>query len=308
MKNFTQAPQAVFMVRPAHFGFNSETASSNAFQKVPTAQPGKIAEEARTEFDGVVRSLAQKNISVVVLEDAPEIIRPDAVFPNNWLSIHADGKAILYPMLSQARRKERRKDFIDLLKQQFSITEIIDFSQYENEGKIVEGTGSIVFDHPNRLAYASRSDRTDEELVKIICKQLNYTPVIFNAVDEKGLAIYHTNVLLCVGTGFVVICLDAIPEPDQDILLGLFETTNKKVIAISFAQMRAFAGNILEVINKQNEPFIILSQAALDTLLPGQVQALSGFGELLPVRIPTIETIGGGSIRCMLGGIHAQRV
>jgi hypothetical protein len=308
MENFAQAPHAIFMVRPARFGFNAETASSNAFQKIPIANPEQIAVQARTEFDSVVRSLKQKNIPVVVLEDTPEIIRPDAVFPNNWLSIHADGKAILYPMLSQARRKERRIEFIEQLKQQFAISEIIDFSKSEEEGKIVEGTGSLVFDHPNRLVYASHSDRTDEALTKTIASRLQYQPVIFHAVDETGKAIYHTNVLLCVGTGFVAICLDAIPDPDQEILLGLFETTNKKVIAISYAQMRAFAGNMLEVVNTHGEPFIIVSQAALDVLLPGQVRALAAFGELLPVNIPTIEAAGGGSIRCMLGGIHAPRI
>lgn len=308
MKNYPQAPQAVFMVRPARFGFNSETASSNAFQKAPSTNPEQTAKQARTEFDGVVQSLRQKNIPVVVLEDSTEIIRPDAVFPNNWLSIHADGKAILYPMLSQARRKERRMDFIEQLKQQCAISEIIDFTKSEEEGKIVEGTGSLVFDHPNRLVYASRSDRTDEALTKTIAGRLQYQPVIFHAVDEAGKAIYHTNVLLCVGTGFVVICLDAIPDPDQEVLLGLFETTNKKVIAISYAQMRAFAGNMLEVLNTQGEPFIVLSQTALDVLLPGQVRALAAFGELLPVSISTIETVGGGSIRCMLVGIHAPPI
>jgi hypothetical protein len=308
MKNFAQAPQAVFMVRPACFGFNPETASSNAFQKVPAVNPEQIARQARTEFDAVVRSLTQKNIPVVVLEDSSEIIRPDAVFPNNWLSLHEDGKAILYPMLSEARRMERRTEFIEQLKQQFVISEIIDFTPSEEEGKIVEGTGSLVFDHPNRLVYASLSDRTDETLTKIIAKRLQYQPVIFHAIDEAGRPVYHTNVLLCVGTGFAVICLDAIPDPDQEILLGLFETTNKKVIAISYEQMRAFAGNMLEVQNSQGEPFIILSQAALDVLLPGQVRALAAFGELLPVNIPTIEAVGGGSIRCMLGGIHAPRL
>jgi hypothetical protein len=308
MKNFTQAPRAVFMVRPARFGFNTETAASNAFQKAPSDNPEQIAQQASIEFDRVVQLLRQKNIPVVVLEDSAEIVRPDAVFPNNWLSIHEDGKAILYPLLSTVRRKERRPDFIEQIKKQFTITEIIDFTQSEEEGKIVEGTGSLVFDHPNRLVYASRSDRTDEALTKTIADRLQYQPVIFHATDEAGKAIYHTNVLLCVGTGFVVICLDAIPDPDQEVLLGLFETTNKKVIAISYVQMRAFAGNMLEVLNTHGEPFIILSQAALDALLPGQVRALAAFGELLPVSIPTIEAVGGGSIRCMLGGIHAYRL
>lgn len=308
MKNFAQAPHAVFMVRPARFGFNPETASSNAFQKAISGNPESIAQQARNEFDSVVKSLQQKNIPVVVLEDSPELARPDAVFPNNWLSIHADGKALVYPMLSPARRNERRLDFIEQIKQEFKILEIIDFTQSEKEGKIVEGTGSLVFDHPNRLVYASLSDRTDEALTKTIAARLQYQPVIFHAHDEAGQAIYHTNVLLCVGTGFAVICLDAIPEPDQDVLLGSFEKTNKKVIAISFAQMRAFAGNMLEVVNTRGEPYIILSQAALDVLLPGQVRALAAFGELLPVSISTIERVGGGSIRCMLGGIHAPLV
>jgi hypothetical protein len=307
MKNFQQAPQAVFMVRPACFGFNPETAASNAFQQKPS-NPEGIARQAQLEFDGVVQLLRQKHIPVVVFEDSADVIRPDAVFPNNWLSIHEDGKAILYPLLSEARRKERRMDFIEQLKQQFALADIIDFTQSEAAGKIVEGTGSLVFDHPNRLVYASLSDRTDEALTKTIAERLQYQPVLFHAVDEAGLAIYHTNVLLCVGTGFVAICLDAIPDPDQEVLLGLFEITNKKVIAISYAQMRAFAGNMLEVLNTQGEPFIVLSQAALDGLLPGQVRALAAFGELLPVNIPTIEAVGGGSIRCMLGGIHAPRL
>jgi hypothetical protein len=306
MKN--QAPSAVFMVRPSSFGFNEQTATSNAFQKRSSGSATHVHTLALQEFDAMVRLLRDNRIEAVVLNDTIDHVRPDAVFPNNWMSVHEDGNVCLYPMLTPNRRLERRQEFIEQLKETYSIKQIFDFSAEESKGRIVEGTGSLVFDHINQLAYANRSERTDEGLVKEICNQLQYTPIVFDAVDENGSAIYHTNVLMCVGERVAIVCLDAIRnDHDQESVLGSLAQTNHKVVAISYTQMKNFAGNMLEVKNADGEPFMLLSQSAFNSLLPGQIDAITRYADLLPISIPTIETHGGGSVRCMVGGIHAPK-
>lgn len=305
---FQQAPRTLFMVRPASFGFNEQTALTNSFQQQANKQEIDIHKQALTEFDTMVALLKDCGIEVFVFEDTMDPIKPDAVFPNNWVSLHEDGKLILYPMLTPNRRTERRPEIIKSLRDKFEIKDIIDLSDEERANRIVEGTGSLVFDHVNRIAYASRSERTDESLVNEICKKITYKPLVFDAVDETGKAIYHTNVLMCVGEKFVVLCLDAIKnEKDQEVLLASFAETKHKVIAISYAQMKAFAGNMLEVKTKKDESFVLLSQTAFNSLLPGQIDAITRFVDLLPISVPTIETYGGGSIRCMVTGIHTPK-
>ena len=303
---FMQQPHAVFMVRPSSFGFNTQTSSSNFFQSVSSS--ANVGSKAIEEFERMVKHLRANDIDVVVFDDTAAPQKPDAIFPNNWISLHEDGTAVLYPMMTENRRWERRADILDALKKDFTISGVVDLTTEENSGKFLEGTGSLVFDHCNKICYASRSPRTNEELVIRLSKSLGYKPVIFSSVDENGNAIYHTNVMMCIGEKFVVLCLDSIKdENDQEKLLESFSSTEHKVIAISFAQMRAFAGNMIEVKTRNNEPVVLLSQTAFDSLLPGQLNAISQFAELLPLEIGTIQTVGGGSVRCMIAGIHSPR-
>jgi hypothetical protein len=305
---FQQTPQFLFMVRPANFGYNEQTSLTNSFQQKPIDDQQQIQKEALKEFDAMVELLKENEIELVVFEDTKDPVKPDAVFPNNWMSVHEDGKLLLYPMLTPNRRMERRPDFVQIIRDKFVIKDIIDFSAEERNKKVVEGTGSLVFDHVNKIVYAARSERTDEALVREISQRLGYSPIVFNAVDQQGKAIYHTNVLMCVGEKFAVVCLDAIREDeDQERILSSLADTNHKIIAISYAQMEAFAGNMLEVKNKKGEPFVLLSQQAFNSLIPGQIDAITQSSDLLPIHVKTIETYGGGSVRCMVGGIHAPK-
>ena len=305
--NWKQAPSSIFMVRPATFTFNSQTAGSNAFQQ-PVSNSVDVGKSATLEFDLMVEVLRSNQIDVIVFQDSPSPTKPDALFPNNWISIHESGQLVLYPMMAPNRRLERRLDIIDSLKSTFEINEVLDFSKYEEQEIFMEGTGSLIFDHVNRLAYACRSARTNEMLLTEICNKLGYKAIVFDAVDVSGKPIYHTNVMMCVGNKFSVVCIDSIKsEEDQELVLGKFAETGHQVISISYDQMKSFAGNMLEIKNILNESVILMSQTAFDSLLPGQLNAISKHGDILPIAIPTIEAYGGGSIRCMVGGIHAPR-
>lgn len=301
---FSQAPSSVLMVRPKSFGFNPQTAETNAFQNNVTDDAESISAKAIAEFTIMVDLLRSNDIEVLVVEDTGQPQKPDAIFPNNWISFHHDGTVVLYPMLAENRRSERTNPVVDTVKRNYSVSKTIDLTLFETQNKFLEGTGSIVFDYANKIAYASRSPRTNEHVVNDISNKLGFTSIVFDAVDETGREIYHTNVLMCIGTDFVIICLDAIQlEDDQEKLLESFSTTGHKVIAISFEQMKLFAGNMMEVKAKSGESFVLLSQKAFHSLLPGQLDALSRFVEPIPVSIPTIETYGGGSVRCMVAGI-----
>lgn len=303
-----QAPLALLMIRPAAFGFNAEAAATNAFQTNDDSDRLEVAQLAIAEFDTMVEVLRDHQIEVMFADDTRTPEKPDALFPNNWISFHADGRVIVYPMQPENRRAERRLDIIEWIRQRFVINEVLDESPHEMKGEFLEGTGSLVFDHVNRITYACHSPRTNEVLVNRISSMLGYKSIVFDAVDEKGVSIYHTNVMLCVGTKFAVVCLDSIrSEADQDHLLDSFATTGHKVIAISYEQMRRFAGNMIEVVDKSGQPYVLMSQTAFESLLPGQLDAISRFAEPLPVAIPTIERYGGGSVRCMVAGIHLPK-
>jgi hypothetical protein len=302
--NFEQAPSAVLMVRPKSFGFNPQTAGTNSFQQQSDDNAKAISEQTLAEFDKMVDLLRSNDIEVIVVDDTDQPLKPDAIFPNNWISFHHDGTVVLYPMLAENRRTERTNPVIKNIQQNFSVKKTIDLTSFENQNKFLEGTGSIVFDYSNRIAYASRSPRTNEFVLKELTEKLGFTSFVFDAVDEQGQPIYHTNVLMCIGDKFVVICLDAIQnEDDQEKLLKSFASTNRKVIAISYEQMKLFTGNIMEVKSRSGESFVLMSQRAYYSLLPGQLDAISRFTEPIPVSIPTIETYGGGSVRCMVAGI-----
>ena len=298
-----QIPRAVVMVRPSSFGYNEQTAGSNAFQSAAVRNREEISEKAKEEFDGLVKILKAVSVKVHVFEDLPEVQTPDAVFPNNWISFQPDGSVILYPMLAPNRREERRLDIPEQLRRYHRITRIIDLTDHEEENKFLEGTGSIVFDHNNRIAYACRSPRTDEGLLRSLCRVLEYEPVVFDAYDRKGREIYHTNVMMAVGDGFSVICTGSIPERDRRRVTGRLEKTGHEVVELTMDQMEHFAGNMIQLKgNGQN--YLVMSATAHRILTPDQLRTLENFSRLLHVPLDVIETYGGGSARCMIAGVH----
>lgn len=305
---FFQSPSSVLMIRPASFGFNSQTAASNAFQREQNELPPVVNAKAVEEFNRMVDTLMAHDVEVVVVDDTSIPEKPDAVFPNNWISFHENGTIVLYPMLAENRRLERSNPVIDRIKTMFKVEHVLDLSAYESKDQFLEGTGSVVFDYVNRIAYANRSPRTHETVLLDLCKKLNYKPLLFDAVDESGVPIYHTNVLMCVGSRFAVVCLDAIQhDEDHEKLLESFAKTDHQVVAISYEQMKLFAGNMIEVLTRSGEPVVLVSEAAFQALLPGQINAITKFADMIPVSIQTIEKYGGGSVRCMVAGIFLQK-
>jgi len=292
------------MIRPVNFGFNEETAGSNAFQK-RNSDTSQIKQKARDEFDKFVNTLCTNGVDVVVIEDTPEPYTPDSIFPNNWVSFHGDGSVFLYPMQAENRRLERREDIINRLEDRFQVKHIIDLSRFENENKFLEGTGSMVLDRENKIAYACISPRTDREVLDLFCKQTDYKEVSFQAFDEYHQAIYHTNVLMCIGSKFAVVCLDSLTDEDEkNAVTTILKLTHKEIITISFEQMNNFAGNMLEVKNNAGENLIVMSQSAFEALNESQKNNLTKYGRLVYSDIKTIEDNGGGSARCMMAEVH----
>ncbi len=293
------------MVRPSNFTFNSDTASSNSFQRgIVGMDEAKLKRSALSEFDAMAATLRSEGVRVYVVEDTPEPIKPDAVFPNNWITLHQGGTVILYPMFAPNRRHERRLDIIEILKKFFLITNLVDFSYYEHERKFLEGTGSIVFDHINRIAYACISPRTDQEVFIHICEYLQYTPIYFHAYDRQTKQIYHTNVLMSIGDKFSIVCLESIIDGNEksNVAKSLHKAGHE-IIEISLEQMHNFAGNMLTLQGGQHTDILVLSQNAFNSLTDVQKRTIGKYSRLLPLVIPTIETIGGGSTRCMLAEI-----
>ncbi|GAB4127594.1 MAG: arginine deiminase-related protein [Raineya sp.] len=294
----------LLMVRPAAFGFNPETAETNVFQKQPADFSEEIHQKALAEFDYMVEILKKEDLNIIVVEDTPEPYKPDAVFPNNWLSTHAEGTVVLYPLQAPNRRAERRQDIIDTLKTKFKIHNILNISHYENRNRFLEGTGSMVLEHDHKVAFASLSSRTHSEVLDRFCSLMGYQNICFQAVDEFGQAIYHTNVMMTMGDKFVITCIDAVPdEIDQEDLLTAFRKMQKEVIKISYEQMKNFLGNAIEVSNNKGEKLLILSQRAYDSLEETQKKRLESYVRLVPCPLKTIETYGGGSARCMIAEI-----
>jgi len=300
-----QTTNTVLLIRPGNFVFNTQTAASNAFQhEIKNETAETIKQKVFAEFELFAEKLKSKGISVFIFNDTEQPQKPDAIFPNNWISFHADGTAILYPLCAPNRRTERRMDIIDELKKKNYITHLLDLSVHEKENKFLEGTGSIVFDHINKIAYACLSARTNKELFINLCAQLNYKPIYFNAYDKNGQEIYHTNVMMCIGEKFAVVCRDSITAAKEaEAVIDSLRTTNHEVIEITFEQMNSFAGNMLALHDNQNKNIIVLSENALMSLTSAQKTALEKYGELLAVGINTTETIGGGSARCMIAEI-----
>jgi hypothetical protein len=297
-------PTPILLIRPVSPDYNPETALSNAFQQKPDADPEANKRTVQKEFDAFAATLRSEGVEVLVVEDTPSPQKPDAVFPNNWISFHADGKVILYSMFAPSRRRERRMDVVETLRKRFLINEVIDLSAYEKEGRFLEGTGSLVFDHKNKVAYACLSPRTEKELVQHVSEMLGYRPVIFLAVDAGGQAIYHTNVMMSVGDRFCILCTASIPDlADRKNVVDSLRDTGHTIIDIDYNQMAHFAGNMLAVRTGTGESILVCSQQAAESLTPDQRTQLAKHTRLVAAPIPTIERLGGGSVRCMMAEV-----
>lgn len=299
------------MVRPANFQFNAETAENNAFQsRDGLLSADEMRERALAEFDGFVQNLRSAGVQVIVAEDTAEPVKPDAVFPNNWVSFHQEGTVISYPMYAPTRRLERSEKIIETIqKAGFSYKNRLQLEENEASPRFLEGTGSIIFDHQNRLAYACLSPRTDRDLLEALCQKIGYEAVVFHAVDAAGQAIYHTNVMMALGETFVVICLDSVRDASERArLYALFSKTGKTVFDISLDQMNQFAGNMLQVKNTDGELILVMSETAFRSLRADQIAALETHTRLLFSPIPTIENYGGGSARCMMAEVFLPKM
>lgn len=307
-----QTSSTIVMVRPANFGFNPETAGNNFYQKQDPRSHTEINALARSEFDGFVALLRDQGVNVLVIEDTEIPVKTDSVFPNNWFNTHPDGKLILYPMFSANRRLERRKDIIErLMYLGFKVNEIIDLSFFEESEQYMEGTGSMVMDHHAKVIYACYSQRTHPVPLDYVAKILGYSVVGFEAtqeIDGVSSPIYHTNVMMHVGTDLAVVCLDSIPKlAERRKVQESLTQSGKKLIPITTKQKFNFAGNMLEVSNDGREKFTVMSQAALDSLNVGQIQQIEKYTTIISPSILTIEKLGGGSARCMLAEIFLPR-
>ncbi|MFK7933064.1 MAG: citrulline utilization hydrolase CtlX, partial [Saprospiraceae bacterium] len=291
----TQSTSHILMVRPAHFGYNQQTAVNNAFMKQPDKKEiSNIAEQAVQEFDDFVNLLRAAGVNVLVIEDSDTPAKPDAVFPNNWITTHPNNAVITYPMFSPLRRLERRDEIIDIIEQQFIISKRIRLEKYEKENRFLEGTGSIILDRPNNLAYACVSGRTDEQLFYDFCKYVEYQPVLFHSTDQNSFPVYHTNVMMAMGTQYVVICMESITDPDENKRLReLFKQTGKEIIDLTHEQMNSFAGNMLEVQNANGDTLLVMSEQANHSLDDQQILQISNYTDILYAPIYTIEKYSG---------------
>jgi hypothetical protein len=302
-----QSTNSILMVRPAAFGFDPETAANNAFQN----KPGDIAandlqSRAVVEFDNVAATMRANGVNLYVVKDKPEPTRPDAIFPNNWISTHEDGTVILYPMMAPNRRLERRQDVLDDLEKYFEIRRVVDLSRHENTGRYLEGTGSMIMDRTNGVIYACRSPRTHEAVLKEVAKTLGYRTVLFDAVDGNGKPIYHTNVMLSIGTNYVVLADCTIPDvAERERVMAYLGGGGHRIVKLRPEQLNEFAGNVLEVLGR--ERFVAMSSRAFKSLSDSQLDLLEVWAKTVHFPIPTIENIGGGSIRCMLAEIFLPR-
>ena len=306
----SQLASTVLMIRPVRFESNPQTAESNRFQGRMDASAEEQQQAARAEFDGLVSALRDGGIEVLVFDDMPEPHTPDSIFPNNWVSFHADGRVVLYPMEAANRRLERRPDIIERLGDDhgFAVSEVVDLSAHENDGQYLEGTGSMVLDRIGHVAYACLSSRTHHGPLGDFAQRLNYEVVSFDAVDRDGIPIYHTNVLMNVGEELAVICDAAIPRDEQRAaVLQRLRDSGREIISLDFDQLDAFAGNMLELRNVNGDRVVAMSQQAFDSLNDEQRRVLQDNGGILNAPIDTIEASAGGSVRCMLAEVHLPR-
>lgn len=303
-----QVTDTILMIRPASFGYNPETAMNNFFQSKTDEEQEQLQQNALEEFDGMVQALKSNEIEVFVVNDTPEPPKPDAIFPNNWLSTSPEGIVSVFPLFAQSRRAEKRDDIIKMLEEKFIVKDLHDWTEYEPEGKFLEGTGSMVMDYDDKVIYACYSPRTDLSVLEKFANANGYRAIVFLATDKDGNAVYHTNVVMTVGEKFAILCEEAIEEEWELIAIRqLLETTEHEIIPITREQMHEFAGNMLEVKNKMGENILVMSQRAFVALTAEQKKKLSGFSKLLPIAVPTIEKVEGGSVRCMMTEIFLEK-
>lgn len=293
-----QTTDRILMVRPVAFGYNEETAVNNAFQV--KGFEGDVQQRALQEFDSFVKLLIENNVMVEVVYDNEEPPTPDSIFPNNWFSTHP-GKVVLYPMFAKNRRAERREDVIDLVCNVVKSSDILDLTGWEEKELYLEGTGSMVLDRINNIAYACKSPRTSEEVLEDFAEKMDYDYLLFDAKDSRGEEIYHTNVMMSIGSEIAIICLDAINDIEQRVaVIESLEDSGKEIIEISLEQMDEFAGNMLEVANSEGEKLLVMSQRALDSLDNEQIASIEKHCRIISPDLSVIETNGGGSARCMM--------
>lgn len=307
-----QITNTVLMVRPAAFRMNEETAVNNYFQEDLQIKNEEINKKAQLEFDAFVKHLRAVGVEVIVVDDKAELDTPDSIFPNNWVSFHEDGTAVIYPMFAENRRRERRMEIFEELENRgFKIEEVLDYTQAEEEEVYLEGTGSMILDRVNQKAYCALSPRANEDLFIEFCEDMEFTPVIFGAfqdVDGKRKAIYHTNVMMCVAEDFAVICLESIDDPkEKKNVVKHLKEDNKEIIKITEAQMHQFAGNMLQVKGANDKKYLVMSSTAYNSLNPDQVARIEKHCEILSSDITTIETCGGGSTRCMMAEVFLPK-
>ncbi len=303
----SQLTSSVLMIRPVRFESNPDTAASNRFQGKSQLSAQEQQDAALREFDGLSAMLREAGINVVVVDDTSDPHTPDSIFPNNWVSFHADGNVVLYPMEAENRRVERRLDIIEKLSSEFGfqVGEVIDLTPHEADGRFLEGTGSMVLDRINRVTYACQSSRTQLEPLGEFAQRMDYGVVTFDAVDRDGVAIYHTNVMMNIGEEIAVICDEAIAREDQrKAVMQSLHDSGREVLSLTFDQMEAFAGNMLELRTSSGERLVAMSQQALESLTDLQLDRLRNNGGILAAAIDTIEASAGGSVRCMLAEIH----
>lgn len=293
-----QTTSKVFMVKPVRFGYNPQTAGNNAFSR--PGRENSAQENALREFTSYVALLRANKIDVVIGEDTSTPHTPDSIFPNNWFSTHEDGTMVLYPMSTLNRRHERKEELLEVIRKNFEVRRLIDLTWWENDNLYLEGTGSMVLDRENKIVYAAKSQRTSEKVLEDFCKQMCYTPVYFEAYDRQGVAIYHTNVMMSVGTAYAIVCMESIRPEDRDRVRTSIMDSGKKILDISFGQLGHFAGNMLELHNTEGRPILVMSASARKSLTTEQNRELSAHYKLLSPQLDYIETHGGGSARCML--------
>ena len=304
-----QITDTILMIRPFYFGANEETAATNFFQ----SRSGEISERsvqqtALKEFDDMVDLLRKHDINVLVIDDTPEPVKPSAIFPNNWFSTSQEGVLSVFPMYAANRRPEKRDDILKLLAEKFVVKDLQDWSEFEVEGKFLEGTGSMVIDHENKVIYCCYSPRTDISVLEKFANANKYRAIVFFATDKNGHPVYHTNVVMTLAEDYAILCEEAIEEEWELIAIRqLLDSSGHEVIRITKEQMHCFAGNMLQVKNTKDEKFLVMSQTAFDCLYEDQKEELSARNKLLPIPVPVIEQVEGGSVRCMMAEIFLEK-
>lgn len=304
-----QITDTIMMVRPASFGYNEETAKNNSFQSNSrNEESSSIKEQAQMEFDRMVKTLEDHKVQVVVIEDSATPVKPDAIFPNNWISFHEDGRIITYPMYAENRRIERREDIVEKMEELKGFNRRYSLEQYEAENVFLEGTGSMILDRENKIVYACLSQRTDIKLLDKFSVLVGYKMVAFTSVDRQGDPIYHTNVMMALGEDFCVLVCDSIKDPEElSKVKESLKSTGKEIIDITYEQMESFAGNMLQVRGTDGQSHLVMSQTAYDSLDKSQIEKIESFTHPLPIDINTIEYYGGGSVRCMMAEVFVPQ-